>query len=63
MADDLQRTYRDYSKRKRTAFRGSVKKAYSVVLHSYGLNDPTSSAEDDSDDMDENEEPTYVRIV
>lgn len=38
MADDLQKQYREYAKRKRSAFRASVNKAYSIVLKKYGWN-------------------------
>ncbi|XP_044746085.1 nuclear valosin-containing protein-like isoform X1 [Coccinella septempunctata] len=50
MADELQNTYREYSRRKRNAFRTSVEKAYSIVLRSCGLddqNDATSKEEVD----------------
>lgn len=46
MADELQRTYREYAKRKRSAFRQSVKKAYSVVLQSYNLGGEHPSSSD-----------------
>lgn len=49
MADDLQRTYREYTRRKRSAFRQSVKKAYSVVLQSYNLGGQQSSSDAESD--------------
>lgn len=54
MADELQRTYREYGKRKRSAFRASVKKAYGIVLKSYGLEDAASSEEEEevSDDSE-----------
>lgn len=56
MADELQKKYREYGKRKRSAFRASVKKAYSVVLQSYGLEDREESSDDivseDSDSSD-----------
>ncbi|XP_023023254.2 nuclear valosin-containing protein-like smid [Leptinotarsa decemlineata] len=42
MADDLQRQYREYSKRKRSVFRAAVNKAYSIVLQSYGLDEENS---------------------
>lgn len=61
MADELQKTYKEYSKRKRSAFRGSVKKAYSIVMHSYGHNEPqNSSSEDLSEDSQGEEEVRYV---
>lgn len=61
MAEELQRTYKEYSKRKRSAFRGAVKKAYSVVMHSYGHNDPQhSSSEDLSEDSQGEEEAAFV---
>ncbi|XP_018335493.1 uncharacterized AAA domain-containing protein C16E9.10c isoform X2 [Agrilus planipennis] len=50
MADYLQRTYREYNKRKRSAFRSSVKKAYSVVLQSYGMRQQTFSSEGSSEE-------------
>lgn len=46
MADELQRTYREYAKRKRSAFRQSVRKAYAVVLQSYNLGGQQSSSEE-----------------
>lgn len=63
MADDLQRNYREYSRLKRNAFRTQVKKAYSVVLQSYGLEDQENSSSDDEDDSDDSapeEGATYV---
>ncbi|XP_060534583.1 nuclear valosin-containing protein-like [Cylas formicarius] len=57
MADDLQRRYKEYARRKRSVFRASVKKAYSIVLQSYGLEDRESSDEDVlSEDSDEDNE-------
>ncbi|KAJ3660400.1 hypothetical protein Zmor_004850 [Zophobas morio] len=53
MADDLQRTYREYARLKRNAFRASVKKAYSIVLQSYGLEDQDNSSSDDDDDSED----------
>ncbi|XP_050299464.1 nuclear valosin-containing protein-like [Anthonomus grandis grandis] len=58
MADELQKQYRDYAKRKRSAFRASVKKAYSIVLQNYGLEDKESSDEElvsDESDGDNDE--------
>lgn len=49
MADNLQRKYREYANRKRTAFRGAVKKAYAIVLRSYGISDQDPSSDDQSD--------------
>lgn len=49
MADELQKTYREYAKRKRSAFRQSVKKAYSIVLQSYNVGGQHSSSEIESD--------------
>lgn len=46
MADQLQRTYREYGKRKRSAFRQSVKKAYSIVLQSYNVGEGQGSSSD-----------------
>lgn len=63
MADELQRTYKEYSKRKRSAFRGSVKKAYSMIMHNYGHNDPQHSSSDDlSEDSQGEEESRYVSV-
>lgn len=46
MADELQRKYKEYAKRKRSAFRASVNKAYSIVLANYGWdNDDSQSSE------------------
>ncbi|XP_019877000.2 nuclear valosin-containing protein-like isoform X2 [Aethina tumida] len=56
MADELQSQYREYAKRKRSAFRAAVKKAYSVVLNNYG-NDDNGSTEDDDDDDEEEDLP------
>lgn len=52
MADDLQRTHREYFRLKRNSFRASVKKAYSIVLRQYGIEDQenSTSEEDDSED-------------
>lgn len=49
MADELQRMYREYAKRKRSAFRQSVKKAYSIVLQSYNLGGQQSSSDVESE--------------
>lgn len=57
MADDLQRKYREYANRKRNAFRGTVKKAYSIVLQSYGVSElDQSSSEELSDEENFGEE-------
>lgn len=51
MADDLQKRYaRDYGKRKRNAFRTSVKKACQIVMNNHGVNNVESSSEDYSDE-------------
>lgn len=61
MADELQKTYREYGKRKRSAFRASVKKAYSIVLRSYGVDDKDSSDEELLSDSDaDSEEDKFV---
>ncbi|XP_066155268.1 nuclear valosin-containing protein-like [Euwallacea fornicatus] len=52
MADELQKKYKEYAKRKLSPFRASVKKAYSIVLQSYGLEDKDSSDDVVSDDSD-----------
>lgn len=51
MADFLQNKYKEYSKRKRSAFRGLVKRAYTVVLRSYA-----SDANQSSSDLSEVED-------
>lgn len=58
MADFLQNKFKEYSKRKRSAFRGLVKRAYTVVLRSYGTDANQSSSdlsevEDVCDDVEE----------
>ncbi|CAH1968223.1 unnamed protein product [Acanthoscelides obtectus] len=58
MADELQRTYRDYANRKRSAFRASVNKAYSVVLEQYGLSSDNSEEESVISADSGEEEPT-----
>lgn len=47
LADALQEKYKEYLKRKKTAFRASVKKAYSIVLKKYGLDAGESSSEEE----------------
>ncbi|XP_022916370.2 nuclear valosin-containing protein-like [Onthophagus taurus] len=50
IADDLQKNYRDYSRRNRNAFRKSVDKAYSIVLENHGVDkDAVISCSDASD--------------
>lgn len=66
MADELQRTYREYGKRKRSAFRQSVRKAYSIVLQSYDLGggEQNSSSEIESEgSVGEVEEGFVSRIL
>ncbi|VEN35679.1 unnamed protein product [Callosobruchus maculatus] len=58
MADELQRTYREYANRKRSAFRASVNKAYSVVLEQYGLSSDNSEEESVVSADSGEEEPT-----
>lgn len=63
MADELQKKYREYAKRKRSAFRASVKKAYSIVLQSYGLEDKDSSDDEmvsDESDQESDGEDKFV---
>nr|XP_022916416.1 uncharacterized AAA domain-containing protein C16E9.10c-like isoform X1 [Onthophagus taurus] len=50
MADELQRTYKEYAKRKREGFRASVKQAYLSVLRAYGVNDQQGSSSEDLSD-------------
>lgn len=64
MADDLQKKYKEYGRRKRNAFRGSVKKAYAIVMQSHGLSpnmQQNSSSEDVSEDSNEDDDSSYVR--
>lgn len=68
MADDLQRSYREYSRLKRNAFRATVKKAFYIVLQSHGLQDQDNSSSDDKDDSDDSipaskEAVSYVSLV
>lgn len=66
MADELQKKYREYAKRKRSAFRASVKKAYSIVLQSYGLEDKDSSDDEllsDDSDPESDGEDKFVRLL
>ncbi|KAB0796650.1 hypothetical protein PPYR_10711 [Photinus pyralis] len=58
MADDLQKMYKDYARRKRIPFRSSVKKAYGVVLKNYGLNENLSSSEECTEES-AGEEPQF----
>lgn len=64
MADELQKKYREYAKRKRSAFRASVKKAYSIVLQSYGLEDKESSDDIVSEESEQEsaDEDKFVRV-
>ncbi|KAF5303990.1 hypothetical protein FQA39_LY01775 [Lamprigera yunnana] len=50
MADELQKMYKDYARRKRVPFRSCVKKAYSVVLKSYGVTENASTSEEGSEE-------------
>lgn len=63
MADDLQKKYREYANRKRNAFRGAVKKAYHVVLQSYGVSDQNGSSSEDLSDESVIDEERYVSSV
>lgn len=51
MADALQRRYRDYRNKKRTAFRGMVRKAYDELTEIFSKKPPMreSSTYDDDD--------------
>lgn len=60
MADDLQRKYREYTNRKRNAFRGAVKKAYHVVLQSYGVTEQNATSSDELSDESVVEEERFV---
>lgn len=58
MADELQRTYREYANRKRNAFRASVNKAYALVLEKYRMESPVSEGETvESYDSSTNQDP------
>ncbi|KAK4876954.1 hypothetical protein RN001_009460 [Aquatica leii] len=57
MADDLQKIYKDYARRKRVPFRSCVKKAYGVVLKIYGVDENMSSSEEPSEES--GEEPQF----
>lgn len=51
MADDLQKLYKDYGRRKRGPFRSSVKKAYNTILQNFGHGqDNLSTSEEFSDE-------------
>ncbi|GJQ71047.1 putative ATP- binding protein [Trypoxylus dichotomus] len=67
MAEEIQKTYKEYTKRKRSAFRGAIKKAYSVVMHSYGHNDLQHSSSDElsgnSQGEDEDEEEYHNSLL
>lgn len=58
MADDLQKMYKDYARRKRIPFRSSVKKAYGIVLKNYGVNENLSSSEECTEES-AGEEPQF----
>lgn len=65
MADFLQNKYKEYSKRKRSAFRGMVKRAYTIVLSSYGTEPNPSSSDEDVEDVcdDVDEEVSFVLSI
>lgn len=52
MARDLRERYRDYASKPEHGFYQSVEAAYTVVLHSYGLDEAFSPESDDSDDLE-----------
>lgn len=56
MADELQKQYREYAKRKRSAFRASVSKAYSIVLAHYGWNNEDDSQSSDGETVEDSSE-------
>lgn len=61
MANTLQNKYKEYTKRKRSAFRGLVKRAYTIVLNSYGAaQPPDSSSDEDVEDVDDVDEEVNV---
>lgn len=47
MADELQKKYKEYGRRKRNAFRSSVKKAYSIVMRNYEIGEDNGSTSED----------------
>ncbi|XP_056630049.1 nuclear valosin-containing protein-like isoform X3 [Diorhabda sublineata] len=55
IADELQSQYREYAKRKRSAFRASVKKAYTIVLARYGLDSDNTPGNSDESSIDLND--------
>ncbi|XP_049827449.1 nuclear valosin-containing protein-like isoform X1 [Schistocerca gregaria] len=64
MADALQKRYREYGKRKRSAFRGLVEKAFAHILRSYNIspsNQMMTSSEEEFD-FGEDEEPDVNRV-
>lgn len=52
MARELRERYRDYASKPEHGFYQSVEAAYTVVLHSYGLDEAYSPDSDDSDDLE-----------
>lgn len=50
MADDLQKLYKEYRRRKRGPFRSSVKKAHNAILHNFGHNQDNLSSSDEFSD-------------
>lgn len=55
IADELQTQYKEYARRKRNAFRASVKKAYTIVLARYGLDSDNTPGNSDDSSIDLND--------
>lgn len=50
MADSLQRKYRDYRAKKRSAFRALVRRAYDEITESFSKKSDSLSRQDEYDD-------------
>lgn len=56
MADELQSKYSEYARRKRSAFRGAVKRAYNIVMQSYA----SQSSEEEEISEESGEDVRFV---
>lgn len=55
LAEELQKTYREYARRKQNAFRASVAKAYRIAMDRYNLdNHNVDSVRDEEEKQNEN---------
>lgn len=63
MADELQRAYPDYERRKKSAFRALVKRAYNIILKSYSIVPAASSSDEDISDESPDDENDAVSTV